>query len=611
MMTMGKPWQCFRGLSFFFLYTSIFLFQFYVSPTHGDDAECVLNFTSLPYQPNGDCIGSEKELKIKAWGILPTTLCCQSPLTLISKSLARFSSNQSNPTIFLDSNQWSHCNNPSIFKTQQDSINFDDCNFKHFFKEAMACSGVSVADLKKDQSFNDASRICGQFEQSNDPFDDICKNCSAAVLKARDSVAKGLGVNGNQTEEEICGIAVVTALASERWNESSLAAVDDIYGCLRILDVHDPGYIKLKHSIFQTLLGIILASMGLTLVIMLVKYVTRKKHENKSSQFHTKEIPTVWSGLYRFSKAEIDYAINFSDEKKCLGRGSAGEVYKGILPSGQAVAIKQISNRNNSDSFTREVEGLSRIRHPNLVCLFGCCIEDGEQYLVYEYCPAGNLAHHLLRRDSVLTWEKRVKILRDCALAIRFLHHYIDGCIVHRDIKLTNILLTENLEPKLSDFGLAKVLGMEESKVFTDVRGTIGYMDPEYMSNAKLTCASDIYSFGIVALQLLSGQKVIELDLEARDQLTRKARDVSMGRRPLTDIEDPRLNGNLNTVDFDSILQVAVLCVAKSSKGRPTIDVVFGEMDKAWQNTAADIRAKREMKTFTATKSLEVQVIPL
>ena len=96
--------------------------------------------------------------------------------------------------------------------------------------------------------------------------------------------------------------------------------------------------------------------------------------------------------------------------------------------------------------------------------------------------------------------------------------------MAHTDFnfQLTNILLTENYEAKLSDFGLAKMMGVEESKVFTDVRGTIGYMDPEYMTNAKLTCASDIYSFGIVALQILSGQKVIELDLDARDQLTRK-----------------------------------------------------------------------------------------
>ncbi|KAH6804853.1 hypothetical protein C2S51_029684 [Perilla frutescens var. frutescens] len=296
-------------------------------------------------------------------------------------------------------------------------------------------------------------------------------------------------------------------------------------------------------------------------------------------------------------------------EKKFLGRGSAGQVYRGKLPSGQLVAIKKLFQSNTSDSFAREIDGLSRVRHPNLVCLFGCCIEDGEQYLVYEYCPNGNLAEHLLTEDCVLTWDLRVKILRDCAAALKYLHYHMSGCIVHRDIKLTNILLTYDLVAKLSDFGLSKMLGMEQSKVFTDVKGTIGYMDPEYMVNAKLTCSSDIYSFGIVTLQLLSGQRVFELDLEARDQLTRKAKDVSMGSRPLSDFMDPRMKG-VNNVDFESILQIAVLCTASSSTGRPTIDLVFDEMERAWRNMQAEIlRARKERSLSASSLSSSPQFI--
>ncbi|KAE8688483.1 Nodulin MtN3 family protein [Hibiscus syriacus] len=269
-------------------------------------------------------------------------------------------------------------------------------------------------------------------------------------------------------------------------------------------------------------------------------------------------------GLCSSHGADFDPSLGkicgFKEGKgKSLGRGSADEVYKGRLPSGQVVAIKHIKKGNSLDTFAREVMGLSRIRHPNLISLLGCCIEGDEQYFVLEYCHAGNLAQHLLRKDCILTWDRRVKILRDCTWA--------------------------------------EMLGMKESKVFTDVRGTIGYMDPEYMTNAKLTCASDIYSFGIVALQILSGQKVIELDLDASEQLTRKATDVSLGKRPLTDFEDPRLHGDLNRKDFKSILHIAVLCVAKSSRGRPLIDIVFDELDKAWKNTIAEMKIRKEIGT--------------
>lgn len=135
--------------------------------------------------------------------------------------------------------------------------------------------------------------------------------------------------------------------------------------------------------------------MGVAAVIMVIRRVMKKGKKEKKEAM-SQELATKCSGLYRFSKAEIENAINYTTERKFLGRGSAGQVYRGKLPSGQLVAIKKLFQTNTSDSFAREIDGLSRVRHPNLVCLFGCCIEDGQQYLVYEYCPNGNLAELLL-----------------------------------------------------------------------------------------------------------------------------------------------------------------------------------------------------------------------
>ena len=134
------------------------------------------------------------------------------------------------------------------------------------------------------------------------------------------------------------------------------------------------------------------------LILILVKYMRKRKSKIKKQlpkPIKSKESNRC-SGLYSFSKAEIENAINSNRKRKSLGKGSAGEVYEGILPSGQVVAIKHINKINSPDSFKREIAGLSRIRHPNLVSMLGCCIEDNEQYLVLEYCPAGNLAQHLL-----------------------------------------------------------------------------------------------------------------------------------------------------------------------------------------------------------------------
>lgn len=132
--------------------------------------------------------------------------------------------------------------------------------------------------------------------------------------------------------------------------------------------------------------------IGFILLIKLFPRLLKKKHSKPTPYGDIVACP----GLYRFSKAEIENAMNFSHEKESLGRGSAGEVFKGVLPSGQLIAIKHIYKMNSGECFVREVEGLSRVRHPNLVCLFGCCGEGDDKYLVYEYCHGGNLALHLL-----------------------------------------------------------------------------------------------------------------------------------------------------------------------------------------------------------------------
>ncbi|KAK6156428.1 hypothetical protein DH2020_010676 [Rehmannia glutinosa] len=573
---------------------TLFCVKAFSLPSPGDPG-CRLNFSTFPYRPQGGCTNVKE--KLKDWNGFPKSSCCQNALIVFAHALALQAYNDPSGNIFLGQDQWNNCSGP--FRSQP-NVSAQTCGFDSFFYESGKCSTLELQDI--DQNVVDR---CSRFSSSS--FDDACGDCTSAITEALDKMLDDYKVKGSYTEKATCLVGIIVSVIAGKMNGTS--GTDDFVRCLPDLAVPEKvNYIKLNNSVAEALLAVILVMIGLTAIITLIKYVTKNQKQEKKP-LSNKDFADTCSGLYRFSKAEIENAINYGTEKKCLGRGSAGQVYKGMLPSGQLVAIKHIYKSNTSDSFTREIDGLSRVRHPNLVCLFGCCIEDGEQYLVYEYCSNGNLAQHLLRKDTVLTWELRVKILRDCAFALKYLHNHIDGCIVHRDIKLTNILLTHNMEPKLSDFGLAKMLGMEESKVFTDVRGTIGYMDPEYMSNAKLTCASDIYSFGIVTLQLLSGQRVIELDLDARDQLTRKAKDVNMGKRPLTDFQDHRMRGNVISVDFESILQIAVLCVASSSTGRPTIDLVFDELEKAWKNTQREMKARMEKSLLATTPSKSLEVI--
>ncbi|KAK8644247.1 hypothetical protein V6N13_123558 [Hibiscus sabdariffa] len=277
------------------------------------------------------------------------------------------------------------------------------------------------------------------------------------------------------------------------------------------------------------------------------------------------------TGVYAENESATD------DEKKSKVR--TGKVYKGILSDQQQVAIKHILNDGNEETFVREVKSLSHIKHPNLVRLLGYCLSKQDCFLIYELCPNGNLAKWLFGKDKVLSWIQRLEIAVGIARGLRFLHTYSEGCIVHRDIKPTNILLGQNLEAKLSDFGLSKLIDNGETYVSSEVRGTFGYVDPEYWNNHRVNSSGDVFSFGVVLLQILSGKKVFNLSLDKPMPLDKMARILSRGGS-VKEFADPKLGGEYSMEAFDITFKLALSCTSVKQQ-RPTMEQVVVNLEEA------------------------------
>ncbi|XP_012478224.1 leucine-rich repeat receptor protein kinase HPCA1 [Gossypium raimondii] len=293
-------------------------------------------------------------------------------------------------------------------------------------------------------------------------------------------------------------------------------------------------------------------------------------------------------GARWFSYDELKKCTNNFSESNELGYGGYGKVYKGTLSDGQSVAIKraQHGSMQGGLEFKTEIELLSRVHHKNLVGLVGFCFDQGEQMLVYEFMANGTLRESLSGRSGIyLDWKRRLRIALGSARGLAYLHELANPPIIHRDIKSTNILLDENLTAKVADFGLSKLVSdSSKGHVSTQVKGTLGYLDPEYYMTQQLTEKSDVYSFGVVMLELITAKQPIEkgkyVVREVRSVMDMKD-DEHYGLRELM---DPSIRSSGNLLGFGKFLELAMQCVEDSATDRPTMSDVVKAIETILQN---------------------------
>ncbi|KAI3794055.1 hypothetical protein L1987_36680 [Smallanthus sonchifolius] len=285
-----------------------------------------------------------------------------------------------------------------------------------------------------------------------------------------------------------------------------------------------------------------------------------------------------------FSYEELAEATDGFSGSNLLGEGGFGCVYKGLLSDGREVAVKQlkIGGGQGEREFRAEVEIISRVHHRHLVSLVGYCISEHQRLLVYQYVPNNTLHYHLHGRP-VMDWATRIRVAAGAARGLAYLHEDCHPRIIHRDIKSSNILLDDNFDAQVADFGLAKLAMDSNTHVTTRVMGTFGYMAPEYASSGKLTEKSDVFSFGVVVLELITGRKPVDASQPLGDEsLVEWARPLlnqALENEDFEELVDPRLGKNYVQVEMFRMIEAAAACIRHLAPKRPRMSQVVRALD--------------------------------
>ncbi|XP_004232118.1 protein NSP-INTERACTING KINASE 1 [Solanum lycopersicum] len=281
--------------------------------------------------------------------------------------------------------------------------------------------------------------------------------------------------------------------------------------------------------------------------------------------------------LRRFQFKDLQVATNNFSNKNILGKGGFGNVYKGHLPDGTPVAVKRLNDGNaigGEKQFQTEVEMISLAVHRNLLRLYGFCMTQSEKLLVYPYMSNGSVASRL-RVKPVLDWGTRKRIAIGAARGLLYLHEQCDPKIIHRDVKAANILLDDFCEAVVGDFGLAKLLDHQDSHVTTAVRGTVGHIAPEYLSTGQSSEKTDVFGFGILLLELITGMRAIEFGKAANQKgvMLDWVRKIHQEKK-LDVLVDKDLRINYDRIELEEMVQVALLCTQYLPGHRPKMSEI-------------------------------------
>lgn len=340
-------------------------------------------------------------------------------------------------------------------------------------------------------------------------------------------------------------------------------------------------YLRLAASEFapkpnsKSHIGIIVGAIaGLLLLLILIATLIYSGKKRRRSLGSAK---TMEGSLVAFGFKDLQIATkNFSDK---LGGGGFGSVFKGTLPdSSSLIAVKRLESINQGEKqFRTEVSTIGTIQHVNLVRLRGFCSEGSNKLLVYDFMPNSSLDTLLFREESqVLDWNTRFQVALGTARGLTYLHEKCRDCIIHCDIKPENILLDGDFCPKVADFGLAKLVGRDFSRVLTTMRGTRGYLAPEWISGVAITAKADVYSYGMMLFELVSGRRNTEQSEDGKIKFfpTWAAGKITEGEEDVLSIVDPRLEGKADPQEVLKICKLGCWCIQDDENRRPTMGQV-------------------------------------